>query len=168
MTLGRCPLSIFCSRGTPPGGESDLDCLVCAIFARQRVQRTCVALGVRVHERGTPAAIGVPYERGTPAAIGVPYERGTPVAVVDRVCALRRARVPLIESPRRFHPPLLLITSSYIANCSGACRAKGSSPGPGPVLVLSRCSPGKRLPNLNPKRSLLSLLAVADAARGYG
>ena len=156
MTLGRCPLSIFCSRGTPPGGESDLDCLVCATFARQRVQRTCVALGVRVHERGTPAAMGVPYERGTP------------VAVVDRVCALRRARVPLIESPRRFHPPLLLITPSYIANCSGPCRAKGSSPGPGPVLVLSRCSPGKRLPHLNPKRSLLSLLAVADAARGYG
>ena len=34
MTLGRCPLSIFYSRGTPPR-DSGLDCLVCAMFAGQ-------------------------------------------------------------------------------------------------------------------------------------
>ena len=25
MTLGRCPLSIFCSRGTPPGAHASVD-----------------------------------------------------------------------------------------------------------------------------------------------
>jgi len=43
MTLGRCSLRIFCSRGTPPkisksGPDSGPDCLMCAIFARQRTR----------------------------------------------------------------------------------------------------------------------------------